>query len=163
FIGEHACAARPFILELLNRSGIATIEVESRQENDAALLFAESARPEVLEFVEQFSAKGLNRLLVLGVHADCLKSDALCSLLSAWASDVLRWEATVDCCSAILARLERWKEIDHLARSAAVADRLIGRNPRWIVTLRNIVEIARFTAASVLITGESGTGKELVA
>ena len=40
---------------------------------------------------------------------------------------------------------------------------LIGRSTAWLSTLRQVVEIGRFTSDSVLITGESGTGKELVA
>jgi sigma54-dependent transcription regulator len=40
---------------------------------------------------------------------------------------------------------------------------LVGRSPAWISVLRQIVEVASFTDASVLITGESGTGKELIA
>ena len=44
-----------------------------------------------------------------------------------------------------------------------VLGNLVGSGPAWTVTLRQIVEIALFTAAAVLITGESGTGKELVA
>jgi transcriptional regulator with GAF, ATPase, and Fis domain len=44
-----------------------------------------------------------------------------------------------------------------------VQNLLVGRSSAWTRVVRQVVEIARFTDASVLVTGESGTGKELVA
>ena len=41
--------------------------------------------------------------------------------------------------------------------------RLVGDGPVWRSLLRAVVEIARFTSASILLGGESGTGKELIA
>jgi transcriptional regulator with GAF, ATPase, and Fis domain len=48
-------------------------------------------------------------------------------------------------------------------QSPLVKKNLAGQSPAWIRALRQVIEIARFTDASVLIMGESGTGKELVA
>jgi transcriptional regulator with GAF, ATPase, and Fis domain len=47
--------------------------------------------------------------------------------------------------------------------SPLVRNNLIGQSLAWNSVLRQIIEVARFTDASVLIMGESGTGKELVA
>ena len=63
----------------------------------------------------------------------------------------------------IAARFERWQKVDEVVASPVVGENLVGNNPGWISVLRQIVEVAIFTDASVLITGESGTGKELVA
>jgi transcriptional regulator with GAF, ATPase, and Fis domain len=84
-------------------------------------------------------------------------------LLDAGASDVISWDSCDDPIDAIVTRLERWREVDELIASEAVQDTLVGTSPRWLGLLRRIVEVARFTRSSVLITGESGTGKELVA
>jgi transcriptional regulator with GAF, ATPase, and Fis domain len=40
---------------------------------------------------------------------------------------------------------------------------LSDKAPHGLRILRKVVEVARFTDDSVLLTGESGTGKELVA
>jgi transcriptional regulator with GAF, ATPase, and Fis domain len=84
-------------------------------------------------------------------------------LLDAGASDVISWDSCDDPIQAIITRLERWREVDELIASEAVQGNLVGTGQRWKGLLRQIVEVARFTRASVLITGESGTGKELVA
>ncbi|MCI0598604.1 MAG: sigma 54-interacting transcriptional regulator [Beijerinckiaceae bacterium] len=44
-----------------------------------------------------------------------------------------------------------------------VSQLVIAKSPVWQTILRDIVEIARFSDASVLVQGESGTGKEIVA
>jgi transcriptional regulator with GAF, ATPase, and Fis domain len=84
-------------------------------------------------------------------------------LLEAGAADVLAWDDLVDPCAVILARLERWQIVDSLIRSPLVQESLVGSSPAWLSALREIVEVAHFTDASVLITGETGTGKEQMA
>ncbi len=49
------------------------------------------------------------------------------------------------------------------SNSPPVQSSLVGTSPAWRSVLRRIVEVARFTDASVLLIGESGTGKELIA
>src|SRR6185437_9667917 len=60
------------------------------------------------------------------------------------------------------ARFDRWRAVDRLLQSPAIQENLIGGSPAWRLVLRQIVEVARFTTAAVLLIGESGTGKELV-
>ena len=60
-------------------------------------------------------------------------------------------------------RFCRWETVDAIVHSPAVQNMLVGRSPAFIELLRQVVEVAKFTNASVLIMGESGTGKELVA
>jgi transcriptional regulator with GAF, ATPase, and Fis domain len=60
-------------------------------------------------------------------------------------------------------RLRRWQSVEALLDRPYVREFLVGDSPAWRSVLREAVEAARFTAASVLITGESGTGKERMA
>jgi transcriptional regulator with GAF, ATPase, and Fis domain len=62
----------------------------------------------------------------------------------------------------IVKRVERWLEIEIVLQSPKVKKNIIGCSDKWLATLREVVEVARFSNLSVLITGESGTGKELI-
>jgi transcriptional regulator with GAF, ATPase, and Fis domain len=84
-------------------------------------------------------------------------------LLHAGASDVLTWSSGANLGEHIRARLERWRAVDDLVNSPPVQAKLVGASSLWRKVLRQIVEVARFTSASVLLIGESGTGKELIA
>ena len=79
------------------------------------------------------------------------------------ASDVFAWDHSERAAGEVAARLGRWEVVDQLVGSPLVRKNCIGRSPAWILALRQIVEMARFTETPALIAGESGTGKELAA
>ena len=117
------------------------------------------------ETVGRLSAQGTHRLLVV-VVGDPVEDPW--ALLAAGATDVLHSSGcgdTVheDTLSMVVERIQRWYLVDRLAGSDPVVSRLVGSSPAWQRVLRWLVEIARFSDASVLISGESGTGKELAA
>jgi transcriptional regulator with GAF, ATPase, and Fis domain len=128
-----------------------------------ALIYFIDAPPELPARVRVLSAEGAARVLAVAGPGAASTSSLAWELLDAGASDVISWDSCEDPIQAIIARLERWREVDELIASEAVRGNLVGTGPRWTGLLRQIVEVARFTRASVLITGESGTGKELVA
>jgi transcriptional regulator with GAF, ATPase, and Fis domain len=116
---------------------------------------------ETAEAVRALSRYGQRRVLAL-VGADELPAGEVWRLLALGAADVLAWSGppvAVD----VAARLRRWIQVDELVDTPQVRGQLIGQSSSWRATLRRVVEVARFTSASVLLTGESGTGKELVA
>ena len=84
-------------------------------------------------------------------------------LMQAGAADVLSCLECKQAVREIMARLSRWEAVDRLMNSPRVEKALVGDSPAFRIILRQIVEVAHFTDASVLILGESGTGKELVA
>ena len=65
--------------------------------------------------------------------------------------------------AALAARFERLHAVEQLLASPAVAENLVGTAPAWRRTLRKVIEIARYSQASILLTGPTGTGKELLA
>ena len=87
---------------------------------------------------------------------------AALAMIAAGAADVLVERSDAPVVERITARLARWAAVDAVMASEGVAQRLIGSSPAWQRVLRQIVEVARFTDAPILITGETGTGKELV-
>jgi transcriptional regulator with GAF, ATPase, and Fis domain len=114
--------------------------------------------------VQRLFCGGRRRVVVVAVGTPVEDPWAV---LAAGASDVLCWDgdrADGDGTLATVAgRIRRWHQVDRLARSDPVTSRLIGTSPVWRAVLGWLVEVARFSDASVLISGDSGTGKELAA
>jgi transcriptional regulator with GAF, ATPase, and Fis domain len=113
--------------------------------------------------VRQFSGGGIRRLLAIAAPTVRLAPDDAWRLLAEGASDVFAWDHSAKPAEEVAARLRRWAEVEEIVQSSAVQDNLVGTSPAWLRVLRQIVEVARFTDCSILITGESGTGKELTA
>lgn len=84
-------------------------------------------------------------------------------LLGLGAEDVLFAQCLDNACETLLARLNRRVYLDKVLNSERVKDTLIGHSAVWQSTLRQVIEVACFSSAPVLILGESGTGKEQVA
>ena len=101
--------------------------------------------------------------MAISLSRDELRLEDLRQLLRAGANDVIAWHGRIDPCSDVRARLERWAAVDQLLSSDLVRRNLVGHSPKWVQGIREIIEVARFTDTSLLVTGESGTGKELVA
>jgi transcriptional regulator with GAF, ATPase, and Fis domain len=143
----------------------AGVEVRPRGADPSSpglLLFDEGGEA-LYERVLDLSGQGSERVLAIARARTGLANGVAWRLLQAGASDVLAWEGTADPAREVALRLERWETVDGLVRDPLVRDNLVGQSPAWLSVLRQVVEVARFTDASMLITGESGTGKELIA
>lgn len=117
----------------------------------------------LLTGVEEIAGVGRERrVLCVAMGGTAMPSGDIWRLLAAGASDVLAVHEP-DSLSRIAAILERWQAVDALLETPVVSGQLIGRSAAWRRLLRQIVEVAHFTAAPVLIMGETGTGKELLA
>ena len=84
-------------------------------------------------------------------------------LLHAGAADVLLWPSLPADAAALRARFDRLAALRRLSQGAQADGSLVGASAAWQSLLRQVVELATFASAPVLIGGESGTGKELVA
>jgi transcriptional regulator with GAF, ATPase, and Fis domain len=143
-----------------------TLEIEPyslRMSTDRGIVLIESASAEVRAFLREASRDGLERVIAIACTTRDTSTRESWDVLRAGASDVIPWREVSDAPAFILARFERWAAIDSLVESSRVREELVGRSAAWIGTLRRIVEAARFTDTTILVTGESGTGKELVA
>ncbi len=158
-VGEKARRRRRRVEADLLAAGLSVCEQDDPRHG--GVLFFERADAAVLERVQTLSA-GACRVVAVGLADRALAGRAPWDLLAAGATDVLSWQGPATA-SELQARFARWREVDELVASPLVRGNLLGEDPAWLTTLRGIVEVARFSGASVLITGESGTGKELVA
>ncbi len=102
-------------------------------------------------------------MLALSLPDARIEDSQAWEILRAGASDLLAWTAAEQVAEQVRVRFERWRQVDALLTAPSVKDHLIGTSPAWRAALRQIVEAARFTDASILLIGESGTGKERVA
>ena len=153
----------PRFQRVLGHAGVMTVGETESHGSCPALIYFTDTPPELPVRTRVLSAGGAERVLAIAGPGAIPGSSLAWELLDAGASDVICWDSCDDPIQAIITRLERWRDVDELIASEAVQGNLVGTGPRWIGLLRQIVEVARFSGASVLIMGESGTGKELVA
>jgi transcriptional regulator with GAF, ATPase, and Fis domain len=139
------------------------IQPRAADPGSAGLLLFDEPGEALYAHVREVSGDGAGRLLAIARTPRALGPGVAWRLLEAGASDVLDWEGVADPALVVRQRLERWQAVDRVLAGPLVRDHLVGDSPAWRSVLRQVVEIARFTDASVLITGESGTGKELIA
>jgi transcriptional regulator with GAF, ATPase, and Fis domain len=84
-------------------------------------------------------------------------------LLGYGVQDIILLRQSQDPGLAIKARLDRWNLVEKTANSPEVNKILVGGSKAWGKWVYQVVEMAIFSSAPILVTGESGTGKELVA
>ncbi|MBO0799699.1 MAG: sigma 54-interacting transcriptional regulator, partial [Blastocatellia bacterium] len=149
------------IRETLACAGVGTSSVNISEPVGPGVVFFDQITPGLCGFLREASRGG--RVLAIAVSHSALAEGGAWQLLQAGASDVFSWDHSSDPSAEVVARFERWQEVDEIVQSPLVKKNLAGQSPAWMRALRQVVEIARFTDASVLITGESGTGKELIA
>lgn len=102
-------------------------------------------------------------VLALALSESGLAVDQTWQLMRAGAADVIVWRRVPTSADDIAARLDRVHQVDAAMHSPTVQRHVAGDSAPWRSTVRDLVEVAAFTDASVLIEGESGTGKELLA
>jgi DNA-binding NtrC family response regulator len=130
--------------------------------SDIGLIVFDRVSADVLDLVRGSSRGGV-RILAVGTSPEAIEDIGPWPLLDAGASDVVVWMDDAGLADQVSARLTRWEEVEGLVHSSEVQEALAGRTLAWTSLLREIVEVAHFSDASVLLIGESGTGKDVVA
>jgi len=151
------------IADVLAQANVRTRAFDSSLPSGPGILLFNEATELLFRFLRDVSHGGLQRILAVAASSAALTKGRSWQLLQAGASDVFAWDSCADPASVVASRLARWKAVDELLNSPRVKNILVGQSPSWICVLRQIVEVAHFTDASMLIMGETGTGKELVA
>lgn len=147
--------------DCLIRQGIEVQDQDDYLSNNPGVIFSNQVTPALCEQLRELSRNGQIRILVCcdGV----IPSNVVWQLLEAGAADVLanaEWSTLIH---EIISRVQRWEAVDCMVHSPEVQHVLVGESQALKAILRQVVEVAHFTDASVLILGESGTGKELLA
>jgi transcriptional regulator with GAF, ATPase, and Fis domain len=163
FFGSVRDSLRREIVEALALEGVNTSPFDPDKSAGPGLLVFDEMTPTVSGFLREVGDRGLERILAIATTGAALAAGLSWRLLQTGASDVFAWDHPGREAGEVAARLGRWEVVDQLVGSALVRKNCVGRSPAWILALRRIIEVARFTDAPGLITGESGTGKELAA
>lgn len=151
------------VANALERHGVTCRPRDAGFDSPFGLFVFEKESQELLDSVRSLSREGFNRVLAVGLSQATLTGAVPWKLMQAGAADVIAWDGAGNPAATIAARLQRWKSVEDLIDSPLVRENLVGQSRAWISVLRQVIEAARYTDASVLITGESGTGKELIA
>jgi transcriptional regulator with GAF, ATPase, and Fis domain len=162
FCGPKNLSVRKSILEILACNGVGTHPLDMKTPSDDGIICFSSVDDDLCALIQELSRNREKRVLTVPVAGIQLDSNQAWRLFRAGASDVVQWSSTSELAERIKARFERWGEVDELMQSPAIKRNLIGGSPPWRSTLRQIVEVARFTKAPVLLIGDSGTGKEMI-
>lgn len=149
------------VTDLLTQQGIAVQDFDACLFCGFGVIFSSEVTPEICEQIRELSRNGQIQVLVCCCAA--ISSDAAWRLMESGASDVLAYTECSEIAHEITARLHRWEVVDRMVSSPTVHDVLVGESQALKGILRQVLEVAHFTDASVLILGESGTGKELLA
>jgi transcriptional regulator with GAF, ATPase, and Fis domain len=146
----------------LTSTGIAIRSFDTNAPSGEGIVCFSSIDEHLYEFVREASHNRQKRVVAVAIGGAQLDSAQAWRLLLAGASDVFLWSSASEMAERVKARFDRWSAVDELLQSPAVQKNLIGGSPAWQSVVRQIIEVARFTDAAVLLIGESGTGKELI-
>ncbi|SFI42179.1 sigma 54-interacting transcriptional regulator [Nitrosomonas sp. Nm34] len=149
------------IVDRLHQQDIDVHDYDNSFSCMAGVMFSNEVTPKICKQLRELSRNG--QIAVLACCNTTITGDAVWQLLEAGACDVLVSSQDNTLIHEIIARLQRWGAVHRLVNSPVVQNVLVGESQVLKAILRQVVEVAHFTDASVLILGESGTGKELLA
>lgn len=149
------------VIEALADAGLDSCCLDTDAPAGRGVIFFDEITNRACDLLREVSRNGVERVLAIAASRAALANGNAWRLLRAGASDVFAWDHFADPAAEVAARFHRWDKVDALVSS--VQNSLVGQSRAWMATLRQIVEVASFTSASVLLLGESGTGKEMAA
>src|SRR5215510_13990760 len=120
------------VLEALAAVGFDTTARDTLTAQGAGVIFFSEVTPDVCRHLHDASGRGLQRVLAVALSHEWLANGASWSLLKSGASDVLKWDRNKNTAREIVARFERWRQIDATLRSQLVKKNLAGESPAWV-------------------------------
>ena len=147
-------------VHLLSASGIDTTHTAQPETGLGLAIFGDVTN-ELRNWIELATRQAT--VLAIAITDSGLSVNDTWELISAGAADVIVWRGVPSSADDIAARIDRVQQVGEVMQSPALQRRVVGASAPWRDAVRELVEVAAFTDANVLIEGESGTGKELLA
>jgi transcriptional regulator with GAF, ATPase, and Fis domain len=161
--GDASQEDRDALIQALSNRGATVEPFRQNTVYRSGVCIFSGVTPEFRDFLQLVGGAGQERVIAIARSGASLDGKECWILLQAGASDVLVWSDLDRLAQQIIARLERWVSVEQLMEDPTVAEFVVAKSFAWRKILRDIVEIARFSDATVLILGETGTGKEVIA
>lgn len=161
--GDASKQDRDALTEELARQGVTAEPFRQDTPSRSGVCIFSRTTPELRDFLQVVSRLGQERVIAIAGSGASLEGPGHWDLLKAGVSDVLVWSDPARLARQITVRFERWVSVARLMAEPTVTKFVVAKSLAWRTILRDIVEIARFSDATVLILGETGTGKEVVA
>ena len=163
FLAKEAITISSAALTSLRSAGLSPTPLnQAPPQSQIGVIFFDAISDELFALLRDLTRDRLHHVMAVALSREALNGSAW-QLLQAGAADVFVWSNADAMARAVAGRVQRWLEVDSVLDSPLVKDNLVGDSPIWRATLKHLVEVAKFSAAPVLLVGESGTGKELIA
>ncbi len=156
----------PDLAHALRSGGLSVREWSGLPDGAPGVILFDSISTVLFESVSTASDFGRYPVLAIRCSAAPIKTTANAEtwrLLEAGATDILYGSDAKQTAGEIIARIERWGEIEAALTKSHLSINCVGKSLAWQRVLHRVAEGALFSTAPLLLTGESGTGKEMIA
>lgn len=163
FYGAFERSGKKAILTSFRERGIDTTECLTNSCRGLGIIIYSQVDEDLYLITREVSQNGLNLIIAVATSIELRNRTNHWRLLDSGAADVIYATNPAELAPQVKIRHHRWSTVNKIIASELVQENLIGQNQFWIRLIRQVIEAAKFTNASILLMGESGTGKERIA
>ncbi|MBV9963196.1 MAG: sigma-54-dependent Fis family transcriptional regulator [Parafilimonas sp.] len=149
----------------LKRSNIILNKFTTKSEEEFGIILVEGNEcyEQLISLLNVQLKSRNNRIIILNISQTIFEEEEVFKILNYGAEYFFELAMLDDEFDCIAEKIQRWRNIESIMESSIVRRTIIGESLLLKKLLRNLIEVAVYSTASILILGERGTGKELIA